>query len=56
MKKENNKLAYREPETLVTAVETEGFICESIVTVKFEVEVDEHVNKESESIDFDSDW
>lgn len=56
MKKKYNKLAYQEPETLVSTVECEGFICESLVLVKFEVEVDEHVNKESESIDFDSDW
>ena len=56
MKKENNKLAYREPETLVTAVETEGFICESIVTVKLNAEVDEYVNKGMEDLVFDTDY
>lgn len=55
MKKESNKLAYREPETLVSVVECEGFICESLNLVKFEVEVDEYVNKGFEVLEFDAD-
>lgn len=56
MKKENIKLLYLEPETLVTDVETEGFICESLVTVKLNVEVDEYVNKGMEDLVFDTDY
>lgn len=55
MKKENIKLPYREPETLVSVVECEGFICESLSLVKFEVEVDEYVNKGFEVLEFDAD-
>lgn len=47
---------YTEPLTTICAVETAGFIAISVKQLSLQVELDEHVNLESESIDFDSDW
>lgn len=51
-----DKYKYIEPLTTVCSIETAGFIAVSIKQLSLQLEVDEHVNVESESIDFDKDW
>lgn len=51
-----DKYKYTEPHTTICAVETAGFIAVSIKQLSIQLEVDEHVNVESESINFDKDW
>lgn len=56
MKDNMNKLPYAEPMTMVSVVESEGFICASLQVVQFNVDVDELQNKGTEELNFNSDW
>lgn len=51
-----DKIIYTEPLTEVCSIETADFIAVSIDRLSLQIEVDEHVNLESESIEFNSDW
>lgn len=44
---------YHEPQTTIAEVASEGFICQSIVTVKKTVEVDAFSNNPVEVLNFD---
>lgn len=56
MKDNMNKLPYAEPMTMVSVVESEGFICVSMNVIHYNIEVDELQNTGTEELDFNSDW
>ena len=56
MKKDINKITYNEPKTMVANVESEGFVCASIVDLKLNFEVDEHVNIDNVDLEFNNDF
>lgn len=47
----NGKLYYIEPTTVVSAIETEGFMTTSIKTMKFEMKVDEYETFDEVTLD-----
>lgn len=51
----SNRMAYVQPETVVTVVESEGFICASVHCARKVIEVDQTVALPSQKITFDGD-